>query len=145
MIYCYIYTVYFRYCTVRAGVCVYVNEVRVLNSFLENSNKERDKLKLDIQVTLHQMIENIKTQSLIRFLCSKRDCKRIFKWPSMERGQCPIYNGTLVCAAYSLNSTQRTLEFAAEKMRVSISLHKHIYMYSTNTKMFQLGTVVDQV
>lgn len=53
---------YCRYCTVRAGVCVYVNEVRVLNSFLENSNKERDKLKLDIQVTLHQMIENIKSK-----------------------------------------------------------------------------------
>ena len=38
---------------------------------------------------------NIGTQLFKRKKYAERDCKRNFKWPSIQREQCPIYNGTL--------------------------------------------------
>ena len=40
----------FRFPTVKAAVASYVQEVKLLASQLDNLTRERDKLKLDIQV-----------------------------------------------------------------------------------------------
>ena len=38
------------------------------------------------------------------FLCCQRDCRRNFKRPSMQKGQCPIHNGTLETYECSSNT-----------------------------------------
>ena len=66
---------------------MYVNEVRVLNSFLENSTKERDKLKLDIQVTFHQTMEIIPSKPYLGFCVLKETVSVISRDPSWKEGK----------------------------------------------------------
>ena len=70
-----------------------------------------------------------------------KGCTRNFKWPSMQRRGCTIYNDQLknpVCTAYSLNLTQRTAEFSADHTS------EFRYMYTHITSLSSTNTVVNR-
>ena len=67
--------------------------------------------------------------------------KRNFKWLSMRRGQCPIYNSTLKLkpsCVYSLNSAQQNFHLI---LQAGIKTFTHISVLDEHTKVLRIPRV----